>query len=56
MKVKLELDPDHQETEITIHAKKLTPEVERIYHQLQDASDHPDQIEGMRQYFLLFKY
>ena len=47
MKVKLELDPDQQETEITIHAKSLTPEVERIYHQLQTDSEHPDQIEGM---------
>lgn len=47
VKVKLELDPDQQDTEITIHAKKLTPEVERIYHQLQADSDHPDQIEGM---------
>ena len=47
VKVKLELDPDQQETEITIHAKSLTPEVERIYHQLQTDSEHPDQIEGM---------
>ena len=47
MKVKLELDPDQKETEITIHAGKLTPEIERIYQQLQMDSDHPDQIEGM---------
>ena len=47
MKVKLELDPDQKETEITIHAGQLTPEIERIYHQLQMDSDHPDQIEGM---------
>ena len=39
MKVKLELDPDQKETEITIHAGQLTPEIERIYQQLQ--------IEGM---------
>lgn len=26
MKVKLELDPDQKETEITIHAGQLTPE------------------------------
>lgn len=30
VKVKLELDPDPQETELTIPAKSLTPEVERI--------------------------
>ncbi|MDE7050066.1 MAG: LytTR family transcriptional regulator [Lactobacillus sp.] len=48
MKVKLELDPDQKETEITIHAKNLTSEVERIYRQLQQYSDHPNQIEGMR--------
>ena len=47
MKVKLELDPDQKETEITIHAGQLTPEIERIYQQLQMDSDHPDQIEGM---------
>ena len=29
MKVKLELDPDQKETEITIHAGQLTPEIER---------------------------
>lgn len=54
MKVKLELDPDQQETEITIHAKSLTPEVERIYHQLQTDSEHPDQIEGMMDNNILF--
>lgn len=47
VKVKLELDPDQKETEITIHAGQLTPEIERIYQQLQMDSDHPDQIEGM---------
>ena len=46
MKVKLELDPDQKEAEVTIHARQLTPEIERIYHQLQADSDHPDQIEG----------
>ena len=35
MKVKLELDPDQKETEITIHAGQLTPEIERIYQQLK---------------------
>lgn len=47
MKVKLELDPDQKETEITIHAGQLTPEIERIYQQLQMDLDHPNQIEGM---------
>ena len=48
MKVKLELDPDCQGSEVIIHAPKLTPEIERIYHQLQADSKHSEQIEGIR--------
>ena len=40
MKVKLELDPDQKEAEVTIHARQLTPEIERIYHQLQGTMDN----------------
>ncbi len=46
MKVNLDLDPDQNNTQITIHAKSLTPEVEHLYHLLTQESNHPDQIEG----------
>lgn len=46
MKVNLELDANQDDTEVTIHAKELTPEIEYIYHLLQQDSKHPDQIAG----------
>lgn len=42
LKVKLEIDPDNQESEVIIKANKITPELERIYRKLQDESSHPD--------------
>ncbi|BDR61173.1 LytTR family DNA-binding domain-containing protein [Lactobacillus xylocopicola] len=45
MKVKIDLDPDQGEPVVTIHAKELSPEVERIYRQLQEVSKRPDQLE-----------
>ena len=48
VKVKLEIDPDNQESVVIIKANKITPEIERLYHKLQDESSHPDQITGIR--------
>lgn len=48
LKVKLEIDPDNQESEVIIKANKITPELERIYRKLQDESSHPDQITGVK--------
>ncbi len=48
LKVKLEIDPENQDSEVIIKASKITPEIERIYRRLQDDSTHPDQITGMR--------
>ncbi|MBA1393618.1 LytTR family transcriptional regulator, partial [Lactobacillus sp. XV13L] len=45
MKVKIELDPDLDEAVVSIHAPELSPEVERIYRQLQEVSTRPDQLE-----------
>lgn len=48
MKIKLEIDPDTKEAEVIIKANKITPEIERIYRNLQDESSHPDQIPGVK--------
>lgn len=48
MKIKIELDPKVNATSITIHAKKMSPEIEQMYRQLQKISNHPDQIEGKK--------
>lgn len=48
LKVKLETDPDNQESEVIIKANKITPELERIYRKLQDESSHLDQITGVK--------
>ncbi|WEV51067.1 LytTR family DNA-binding domain-containing protein [Lactobacillus sp. ESL0731] len=45
MKVKIDLDPDVTEPVVTIQAKELSPEIERIYRQLQEVSQRPDQLE-----------
>ena len=46
VKVKLELDANQDGTEVTLRAKELTPEIEHIYHLLQQNSKHPDQLAG----------
>ncbi|WEV70820.1 LytTR family DNA-binding domain-containing protein [Lactobacillus sp. ESL0785] len=45
MKVKIDLDAEVNEPIVTIHAKDLTPEVERVYRQLQEVSQRPEQLE-----------
>ena len=48
LKVKLETDPDNQESKVIIKANKITSELERIYRKLQDESSHLDQITGVK--------
>lgn len=48
MKIKLDLDPQRDNSEIIIRAQKLSPEIEHLYHLLQKESEYPDQIEGIK--------
>ena len=48
LKLKLEPDPDTQQSEVIIKANKITPELERIYRKLQDESSNLDQITGVK--------
>lgn len=48
MKVRLEINPEFDDSEVIIRANKISPEIERIYRKLQDQASHPDQIIGLR--------
>lgn len=48
MKVKLEIDPDAEETKIVIKAKDISPEIEKLYKELQQQDQHADQVEGFK--------
>ncbi|GAA3634204.1 LytTR family DNA-binding domain-containing protein [Lactobacillus hamsteri] len=48
MKVKLEINPDCKETEVTISAAKMDAEIEKLYKMLQDGEKNLSQIEGFK--------
>ncbi|RVU71379.1 MULTISPECIES: LytTR family DNA-binding domain-containing protein [Lactobacillus] len=48
MKVKLEINPDQAETEITISAAKMDDQVLKLYKMLQENKDQPEQIEAFK--------
>ncbi len=48
LKVKLEINPDCKETEVTISAAKMDAEIEKLYKMLQDGEKNLSQIEGFK--------
>ncbi|GAA2865157.1 LytTR family DNA-binding domain-containing protein [Lactobacillus intestinalis] len=47
MKVKLDINPDHQETEVTISAPEMNDQIQELYRLLQNQEKIP-QIEGFK--------
>ena len=48
LKIKLEINPDCKETEVTIYAAKMNAEIEKLYKMLQDGEKNLNQIEGFK--------